>query len=484
MGSPPSPNPLQVSVNLDNQTSSTTTIGNVGGTARLDLTDGSMAVLEIPPGAVLSDVDVVMTEVHQVGGLPFARGFLRAVHLQPEGLRLAQPAILRLLPPQGQPATPPPGSISSGFAYRGLGDEFHLYPLRQGSPLSHEVELMHFSGYGVVHATQAELDRQREDHPPSSAEDQANQTRDPANSQAQTYESLYWWYRSNKSDAGFAEFDADRLDHAYFQYETWFNSVLESDMFGLFTDEDLRLRQSLARALVSSVTKAYLKCTNENDLSQIPRIVRWYHWATSRPTIAAHIPNLRELGDRATSCLEFDLEFVSLIKTAQAEGDVITRLEATVPVSLITGILLPYFEGDASSEYTDTYWPGHPDCTISLSGTGAQFRVTGLDLDLNPHNPVAFTGLKMWIVPGNPTERLIMNCPDAVPVDAEVSFWSGGWERLHQEELETVRGGGYRIEQWFPGILPSEIAVKNYKRRSLDGLYFEDTLISLRHTQR
>ncbi len=111
---------------------------------------------------------VTATPVSDIGGIPFAKGFVSAFQFGPEGLLMTQPVTVELTVP---------GSYTDlvGFASNGDGTDFHLIPI-DASPLGTTGQtiatfsLDHFSMYGVAEATTAEVAAQTA-HPPSDAGD-------------------------------------------------------------------------------------------------------------------------------------------------------------------------------------------------------------------------------------------------------------------------------------------------------------------------
>ena len=104
--------------------------------------DGTEYTLTMPKDALLSAVDVTMTPVDAVNGLPLTKGLVAAVQLEPHGLQLQKPATLTIEPPAGTPV-----AEQTAFLYHQGGHDFHLYPLGPERTLT--MRLMHFSTPGV-----------------------------------------------------------------------------------------------------------------------------------------------------------------------------------------------------------------------------------------------------------------------------------------------------------------------------------------------
>ncbi|MDQ6785887.1 MAG: hypothetical protein M3033_03595 [Acidobacteriota bacterium] len=139
--------PVNVSANLDKSKSVTQTITPDGGFIAAIGADGTEYTLKIPKDALLSDEQITMTPLSNVGNLPMDKGFTAGVQLEPEGLRLFRSATLTFETKEEIPA-----DEQVSFAYFNRGDDAHLYPI---SPDPHKIEfkLFHFSGYGFGRAS-------------------------------------------------------------------------------------------------------------------------------------------------------------------------------------------------------------------------------------------------------------------------------------------------------------------------------------------
>jgi hypothetical protein len=92
-----------------------------------------------------------MIPLASVAGLPLSKGLVGAVQFSPDGLRLLQPALLTV-----EPAQPVPVSEQVGFAYAGMGQDFHLAPLALRTDAI-QVHLFGFSGAGVGRGSTADI---------------------------------------------------------------------------------------------------------------------------------------------------------------------------------------------------------------------------------------------------------------------------------------------------------------------------------------
>ena len=153
-----SADPLSVTPVLDTARKVTKTIPTAGGSLEATAADGTSYELRIPADALAGEAEISLTPVTGVDGLPFAGGPAGAVQLEPDGLELREPAVLRIQPPAG--TMPSPAALAL-FAYHGDGESFHLYPPSKGQFGAWEAQAVsmrigHFSGYGAAPSTEAE----------------------------------------------------------------------------------------------------------------------------------------------------------------------------------------------------------------------------------------------------------------------------------------------------------------------------------------
>ena len=125
-----------------------------GGTLTATGADGSRFTLELPPHSLPHPATVTLTPVSRIDGFPFSGGLVAGVEIEPEGLRLLQPATLTI-----QPAASVPANQILTYSYGRSGDELGLHPRLLGNPAI-RLPLLHFSGYGAGAGTAAEANSQ------------------------------------------------------------------------------------------------------------------------------------------------------------------------------------------------------------------------------------------------------------------------------------------------------------------------------------
>lgn len=127
-------------------------LGPEGGTLTT-LNDAGIAfALEMPAGALTGEVEIAMTPVAAIAGLPYSGGLTAAVQLEPSGLLLVRPALLTI----GLSATPIAEQLPVGFTYEGDAAAFALTAAVSAAGTT-QVLVPHFSGAGVGLAEPADL---------------------------------------------------------------------------------------------------------------------------------------------------------------------------------------------------------------------------------------------------------------------------------------------------------------------------------------
>lgn len=125
-------------------------IGREGGTMIAEGPDLTVYTLTIPPNALVEPIEITMTPLKSMHGLPFARGLAAGVDLAPNGTSFLQPARLSIRP---RGALPDAGVTP--FAYGGQGENMYLTPYRvEGDRVVVFVD--HFSGQGLTFSTAQE----------------------------------------------------------------------------------------------------------------------------------------------------------------------------------------------------------------------------------------------------------------------------------------------------------------------------------------
>src|SRR5262249_2086572 len=122
-----------------------------GGSCTLFSSDGQLITLTFPSNTIPSPSFISMTLVTNVAGLPFSRGIIAAVRLEPEKLDIFGAATLDI----SYPANIDWRQIVS-FTCGNDGSDFHLTPDRVRSNYV-RIPITHFGTFGSCLATTQEL---------------------------------------------------------------------------------------------------------------------------------------------------------------------------------------------------------------------------------------------------------------------------------------------------------------------------------------
>ncbi len=135
--------PLNVTVLLDDTSTTSKPFTSEGGVLSLTGGDGTVFTLEIPEKALTSDTLITMTAVKSIAGAPLSSGAVEAVQLEPSGLFFNEIVTLTIIPAKEIPI-----ENQIIFGYEGTGQDYHLAALDSKSRKI-QIKLMEFSGAGV-----------------------------------------------------------------------------------------------------------------------------------------------------------------------------------------------------------------------------------------------------------------------------------------------------------------------------------------------
>ena len=450
--SAPTP-PVQPAVEAHPDTSraSSKVISPEGGSLSAVAADGTQFTLTIPAGALVSEEEITLTPVTAIDRLPLSGGLSAAVQLAPDGLLLFQAATLVIDLP-----VPIPPDQEITFAWRGIGEEFFLYPPKPLNTPSITLTLTHFSGYGAGRGT--------------SADETAQLARVPGNADDALAQELQATAAAERQDArsssGFPpiavagigrEAKTSLLDAAKKTLTNYFQKVLNPEQPTRCSDDwrgflsklkqfqvqvnelaagDATLLQaahsyfdSLFSLLASCYDKAYNLCRSNLDPKQGIDMYRIYQvLKTEKPSVTLDRTKI-------DGCLTFRLEFTSFIQEAQFNGLYFAythRVSATVD-----GVVLSAFPEDAPKvvsgelKYEIHSYIGKPEnvfgefCKITTDGDPSVFQVLKVTARLNPfyQNKVPNNWLTVKYDPGNPVLITVITCPKSPVVTLKEPRW-------------------------------------------------------------
>jgi hypothetical protein len=145
--------PAGANVTVEAARRATATIGPEGGSVSATSGAGTAFRLDVPAGALPAPIEIAMTPISAIDGLPYSGGLTGAVQLEPSGLVLVKPAMLTI----GTAADLAGEQRLVGFNFQGDADAFAPTAASDGSG-GIRVPVPHFSGAGAAAAAPGDPD--------------------------------------------------------------------------------------------------------------------------------------------------------------------------------------------------------------------------------------------------------------------------------------------------------------------------------------
>jgi hypothetical protein len=341
----PEPNPIDLTIQIDDQQSNEAEIGPQGGTLELASPDGSRFILEIPPGALLSPETIQMTAIASIDGLPFEDQGVMAVNLQPTGLVFFEMVRLRIIDSSlnGE-------ALVLGFGTQSSGEDFHLQPSLRDEQ---EVELLifHFSNYGIAKATRAVLEHIKDRYSSSRASNYAKneislikEGESDQASQLEAYEIIMkeWLYRSILPSIENGNIFFDDPDYVLGEFIEW-NGVI--DVVDLLWGFDGQLRErlaaeieivlnALAKRVAQLMEEAYELCIIDKEPEEALRMYRWGLAATALNLWDRSNLDMYTLEGKFFHCFAFEFELYSEVNSRVDEFHTQIIVDARIPLTI------------------------------------------------------------------------------------------------------------------------------------------------------
>jgi hypothetical protein len=341
----PDPNPINLSIQIDDQQAVEAEIGLQGGTLELATREGDRFILEIPPGALLSPETIQMTAIANLDGLPFEHQGTIAINLQPEGLIFFKMGTLRILP----------RSLSVdgdmlGFGTEGNGADFHLQPsVEDGNEV--KLPIFHFSNYGITQATSEVIQHINNVYSPSTASkyawDQMTSINklvsdDDAKLEAFGKILIQWLYGSVLTRIENAAVFEDRIDYAVGEYRQWIDFIDYADyVFGL----DGRMRERLlgeieiandamASTLFQLLERNYDHCISNKDPQAAIRMYRYGLTVTALDLWGRSGLDNDVMNGKVQNCFNFEFDFRSEVEGGQDDLFIVSHVVSRIPLNI------------------------------------------------------------------------------------------------------------------------------------------------------
>ncbi|MDQ6894906.1 MAG: hypothetical protein M3167_19805 [Acidobacteriota bacterium] len=440
----------------------TATIPTSGGTIAAVGADGSRFTLVIPAGALSSERDVTLTPVSSIGSLPLSGGLAAAVHIEPEGLVLHDPATLTI-----EPAGAVVRAQAITFSYQNSGAEFFLQPpLPVAGPV--QLPVFHLTGFGIGRGTQADIDAQAARLPTldvdqfaqrvavavlpqfrSGAFGSASAAGGAARPQAARACTLGDVWRSD-----FRESIVPRLENLSHDcqilrlrlpYLRQFLNLAQG--FGCAAEmqaEVANTKEVILSAETHCFENAFTKCVQDKDPAQVEEIERW--------AIELRRDGHGDVADpqKEHRCLRFLLNFQS---TMNQSSDVVAGVQWKSRSDLKTTKSIPIefnptggvLSGSGTLDHLSVFFEGtaEANCTVTTAPkSGSTFTVDQLDIAVDTslvYMPTVLPRLRLHYEPGSPKAAVRKQCVAPGPVTdqtADIGLFRMAYDAAHNDEFE------------------------------------------------
>jgi len=483
-----------------------------GGTVTATGADGTVFTLEIPASSLVAPETVTLVPVSSIDRFPFSGGLIAGVEIEPEGLRLLEPATLSI-----RPAVPRPVTRTLTYAYGRRGEDFILYPRLNEDPTVVQVPLLHFSGYGAGEGgagdAAEQVDRTSTDVLAPYVQRYANElflkilgqiTQDELNARAvdifadafrEVAEPLL---ASAKESCDRAEIDlACRVAFAIVRYIQIYGLAEDPALEGLTS----RAFDAARDILTSCIQKAFDRCVANTDPFEATLML---YIAQQLQVFGVDDPYLTTFieGGLLERCLRFEIDFQSKIvdefnSSATSTTQRVRYRSQHVPLRLNLANGYAYsaaWDGGcklvpeiAEIEYTIPH-PGF--CTVTVNAGDSRFDVAAAWIGVLEGDD-STSRVKVIYDPGAPVATAIAACNDGDTHPFPVFPYNPDYQFLHDQEIDN-RYGLYVAENWAQlrvGGGASQngefFAMKPYERtRSVNSelTMTEETFFFLKHT--
>ncbi|MFT3928612.1 MAG: hypothetical protein QM778_39145 [Myxococcales bacterium] len=454
--------PLDLSVVVDSARGIDAVVGVEGGSFSVTAEDGTSFELTIPPNAVFNDTPIQMAPVSAIGGLPSELSEAHAVHLGPEGLTFNELVELRIVT-----ATPPPISEAVPFGFHAEGEGMFL--THRGASSDHPIVLLdHFSGYGVARGSildtpefvQRMGDRRADRFRSRMAWERMRANRHlPADPtifpMPSEIDPFYEFYR-DRVIYGHLGIGVSMCDAALATLAEMTGFVHDRYLVGVAEGPDgpyadlKPMHPYVADVSRRCLMEEYDLCTGPEPrvfhrLLPVWRSLR--HQALLYGMDADEALLLKQLDayaeDLADKCLQFHLDFVSVVDLTPEGGSYHVAVESRVivrlkPENIVSG---KHMLQGTDNMVTTQFVFLTDGCTVtSDGGPDVPFDVDDLIFQVSPHvlwqERGRLEGVTLRYFPGVTQQKYKVVCPDAGTFESPAEpLWTAGYVDAHQLEI-------------------------------------------------
>jgi len=443
----PNTEPVTVTMTVDHGKAASARIGPDGGTLKTTGADGSEYSLEIPAGALVEEIEITMTPIESMDGLPLDDGLAAGVQLEPEGMTFYDFVTLTIEPGE---AIPLDQQIPIGTS----GMEGAVYiPLIDSASTTVRLKLLHFSSGGVAKGYLADLAPVRQ--------------RLGGNADARIQSLIAAEFARARQVELLTGKDAVDMDLIESLMKQWKDQVLtprlaaagESCAAGQVAIETLlgyerqvqllgvgdsmigELDDLLPKVGRVCVREEYELCRDEHIVHRMIPVLLNMKRQSELMGGAGMDQVIAEAEDLTRKCLHFELEFESTARM-ESEGTYNeSEMESKVEITYEVGSMPPALTGE-SALVNLNYEVSNPDggpCKTTGNRGGGTFEVSdlywkvvtsGSDDQLGHVEDILLT-----YAPGMSTETITASCSGMTFTTPPAAIWSNTYMGVHQSEV-------------------------------------------------
>ena len=439
--------PVTVTMTVDQGKAASARIGPDGGTVKTTGADGSEFSLEIPAGALVEEIEITMTPIESMDGLPLDDGLAAGVQLEPEGTAFYDFVTLTI-----EPAEAVPVDQQIPIAISGVDGAVYI-PLIDSGSTTVRLKLLHFSSGGVAKGYLADLVPVRQ-RLGGSADARLQSLVAAELARARQVELLT---------------GKDAVDMSLIEslMEQWKDQVLkprlaaagESCAAGQVAIETLlgyerqvqllgvgdsmmgELDDLLPKVARVCVREEYELCRDDHIVHRMIRVLLNLKRQAELMGGAGMDQVIAEAEDLARRCLHFELEFESTARM-ESEGTYNeSEMESKVEITYEVGSMPPVLTGSSALVNLD-YVVSDPmggACTTAGNRGGGTFEVSNLFWEVVTSGSDDQLGHveDIWLTyaPGMSTETITASCSGMTFTTPPAAIWSNTYMGVHQSEL-------------------------------------------------
>jgi len=442
----PNTQPVTVTTTVDQSRAVSDRIGPEGGTLTASGADGSQFTLEIPADALVEEIEITMTPIESMEGLPLVGGLAAGVQLEPEGMSFYDFVTLTI-----EPALDIPVDQQIPIGSSGVDGAVYI-PLIDPESTTVRLRLLHFSSGGVAKGYLADLApvRQRLGGTADArlqslmAAELARARQTQLLTGEETLdmgliESLMKQWKEQvlkpRLAAAGESCAAGRL-----AIETLLGYERQVQLLGVGESMMGELDDLLPKVARVCVREEYELCRDEHIVHRMIPVLLNLKRQTELMGGGAEMDQvIAQAEDLTRKCLHFELEFES---TARMEsGDVYNESEVESKVEITYEPSDPPTVTGSSALVNLNYEVSDPGgaCTTNGNRGGGTFEVSNLYWEVETSGPDDKLGhvKDIWLTyaPGITTETITASCNGMTFTSPPAAIWSNTYMGVHQNEV-------------------------------------------------